>query len=183
MTRSILAREAEPIGKDLSPAKLREMGVSVLRELPRPGLVVIARDASVADLASYAEASASLLYCGGMLHRFPREDADGFLAACFRILAPFGTLRIATLDLDEIVHSYLLGWDAAAGVSRTRQLNAALRRPNLQFVYSEEELTGLLAGVGFQDISRFPPGASPHEPFWDLEREGTQSLVLEAKKP
>jgi len=182
MSRNVLAREKRVGGTDLTPDELRQMGVSVLHEHVPAAFVTVLPDAPATQLAQYADASVDLLYFG-TIHRFARETAENFLADCFRVLKRFGTVRIATLDLDEIVHAYLFDWSEETGISRTRQLNAALRRPDTLFVYGEEELRDLLRQAGFREVGRFAPGASAHERFWNLETDAAQRLVLEARKP
>jgi predicted SAM-dependent methyltransferase len=160
-------------------------GVSALSDRLGGVFATIAGDAPLRELARYAEASVDLLYCGGILHRMSRADGVDLVAGCFRVLKPSGALRVVTIDLDRLVQGYLFDWidDGDAGASRTEKLNAAFLRPEVQFIYGEEELTGLLAQAGFTDIRRFAVGASSNRRFWNLETGHANALILEAIKP
>jgi predicted SAM-dependent methyltransferase len=164
---------------------IASQGMSALPERLGVTFATITGDTPLRELARYGEGSIGLLYCGGLLHLMPRDDGDALAAACFRALKPLGTVRVATIDLERIVHGYLFDWsdEHDAGASRTRRLNAAFRQAGLQFVYSEDELTDLLARVGFADIRRFDVGASSNPRFWNLEPDRTHALILEATKP
>jgi predicted SAM-dependent methyltransferase len=163
----------------------RDHGVSTQSDRPGEVFAMVAGDAPLRELARHAVASVDLLYCGGILHRMQRVDAATLVAACFRVLKPFGSIRIATIDLDQIVQGYLFDWtdEGNAGASRTERLNAAFLQPEVQFIYGEEELTGLLAQAGFADIRRFGAGASSNRQFWNLESDPACALILEATKP
>ena len=149
------------------------------------GFVGITGEASARALAAAADGSIELLYCGGLLHRLSKEEGERLLATCFRVLKPRGSVRVTTIDLDQIVHGYLFDWGGAddAGMSRTERFNAAFRDAGAQFIYGEEELTSVLARTGFADIRRFAIGASADERFWNLESDPAQTLILEASKP
>lgn len=183
-TKRNALKSYDPLGDDVPAASSAE-DLSAGPGRLGAGFAAITGEASVRALSVCAEASIELMYCGGLLHRLPRTDGESLVAACFRVLKPLGTLRIATLDLDQIVHGYLFDWAGAddAGVSRTQRLNAAFREEGLQFLFGEEELTSLLARIGFVDIRRFGLGASAEERFWNLEPDYTQALILEARKP
>ncbi len=151
---------------------------------PNEKFAEVSSDSSISEIGLQPAESFALLYCGGFLHRKARSEADDVLAACFRVLRPLGTLRIATLDLDRIVHTYLFNWtDDDAGVSRTGKMNAAFQQRDLQYIFGEEELTTALTRAGFVEIQRLRAGASSHQRFWNLELDPAQALILEAKKP
>ncbi len=161
-----------------------------LRVVPRvepsePVFACVAADEPLRDLARRADASIDLLYCGGIIHRLHRQDGAKLVAECLRVVTPLGCLRIATIDLDAIIHGYLFDWtdDAPAGESRTQRLDAAMRQPGVAFLYGEEELTALLAHAGFAAIIRFGAGASSEPKFWNLESDRSRVLALEARKP
>ena len=159
--------------------------VSALSDRLDGVFAAIAGDAPLPELAHYADASVDLLYCGGVLHRMSRADGVDLVEGCFRVLKPLGSLRVVTIDLDQLVQGYLFDWtdDGDAGASRTEKLNAAFLRSRVQFIYGEEELNGLLAQAGFTDIRRFAVGASSHRRFWNLETDRANALILEAIKP
>jgi hypothetical protein len=136
------------------------------------------------DLSSYPRASAEALLCDGVVERIARADLRDFLAACAAVLRTFGLIRIATIDLDQIIHGYLFDWGTNRGVnqSRTQRLNEAFCDPEICFIYSEEELRDALTEAGFKEIRRFGLGGSSYPVFWDLPIDSNQRLILEAKK-
>jgi predicted SAM-dependent methyltransferase len=139
----------------------------------------------VRALSALAASSVGLLYCHGVVERIAREQIDGFLAECLRVLSPLGLLRVATADVDAIVHGYLFDWASteAASSSRTERLNAAFGQPGIRFLYGEEELTSVLTAAGFRAIRRFTCGASSDQRLWNVERDQRYALILEATKP
>jgi SAM-dependent methyltransferase len=50
---------------------------------------------------------AALVYCSHFLEHIPRSQVVGFLAECFRVLAPGGTLRLVLPDLENLCRAYL----------------------------------------------------------------------------
>jgi predicted SAM-dependent methyltransferase len=163
----------------------RGRGVPALSDSLDVVFATIAGNAPLRELARQGTASVDLLYCGGVLHRLSRVDGAGFVTGCFRVLKPLGSVRIATIDLDQFVQGYLFDWtdEREADASRTQKLNDVFLQPGVQFIYGEEELTGLLARAGFADIRRFAAGASSNRRFWNLESDHACALVLEAIKP
>jgi hypothetical protein len=136
-------------------------------------------------LSSFPRASVEAIFCDGVVERIVRPDLPDFLADCAAVLANAGLIRIATVDLDRIIHGYLFDWGAgkAAGISRTERVNNAFRDPGIHFLYSEEELRIALAKAGFKEVRRFGLGGSSYPPFWNLPIDSSQGLILEAKKP
>lgn len=55
----------------------------------------------------FGDNSFDLVYHSHVLEHFSRADGRRFLEACFRVLKPGGTLRIAVPDLEGIVRHYL----------------------------------------------------------------------------
>lgn len=170
--------------RDRQAADAHEVSSLSLSGRVGAGFVSITGEASMRALAACAEGSVELMYCGGLLHRLARADGERLLATCFRVLKSRGSLRVTTVDLDQIVHGYLFDWAGIddTGPSRTARLNAAFREGGAQFLYGEEELTALLARTGFADIRRFGIGASAEERFWNVESDHAQALILEAVK-
>lgn len=52
--------------------------------------------------------SAGLVYSSHFLEHIPRGQVPGFLAECWRILAPGGVLRLVLPDLDNLCRAYLM---------------------------------------------------------------------------
>lgn len=61
-----------------------------------------------------ADAACSVVYHSHVLEHIPKDKALGFIAECFRVLAPGGVLRIAVPDLETIAKLYLESLTAAA---------------------------------------------------------------------
>lgn len=187
MNRIVRATAGHAERKDARGSDSRSRVVSTLSDrLGGEVFAMVAGDAPLHELARHADASVDLLYCGGILHRMSRADGADLVAACLRVLKPLGSIRVATIDLDQIVQGYLFDWtderDPGAS-SRTQKLNAAFRQPGVQFIYGEEDLTELLRQAGFADIRRFAAGASSNRRFWNLESDRAHALILEATKP
>lgn len=53
------------------------------------------------------DAAAALVYSSHFLEHIPRGQVPGFLAECWRILAPGGVLRLVLPDLDNLCRAYL----------------------------------------------------------------------------
>jgi predicted SAM-dependent methyltransferase len=186
MNRTVRAKAGHDERADARGTDSRSRVVSALSDRLEGGVFArVAGDAPFHELARHAEASVDLLYCGGILHRLSRAEGADVVAACFRVLKPLGSIRVATIDLDRIVQGYLFDWtdDDDPGASRAERLNAAFRQPGIQFIYDEEDLTALLGQAGFADIRRFGVGASANRRFWNLESDHADALVLEATKP
>lgn len=185
MNRIVLAKTEHAERTEPRENDSRGQGVSVLSDRLGGAFARVTGDVPLHELARYAVASVDLVYCGGILHGMSRADGAALIAACFRVLKPLGSIRVATVDLDQIVQSYLFDWtdEGDAGVSRTEKLNAVFHQPGLEFIYGEEELTAMLAQAGFADVRRFGVGASSNRRFWNLESDDAYALILEATKP
>lgn len=55
----------------------------------------------------FPDHSFDVVYHSHVLEHFSREDAQDFIAECYRVLKPGGLLRVAVPDLEEIVKCYL----------------------------------------------------------------------------
>ncbi len=185
MNRIVRTQPEHTERKDARGDDFRGYSVSALSDRLGGVFAAVTGDAPLHELARHADASVDLLYCGGVLHRMSRAEGADLAAACLRVLKPLGSIRVATIDLDQIVQGYLFDWtdERDAGASRTQKLNAAFLQPGVQFIYGEEELTGLLAQAGFADIRRFAAGASSSRRFWNLDSDHACALILEATKP
>ncbi len=59
------------------------------------------------------DATCAAVYHSHVLEHIPKDQAPAFIAECFRVLAPGGTLRVAVPDLEGIAREYLKQLDAA----------------------------------------------------------------------
>src|SRR5258707_13417121 len=107
MNQMIVASATQRDRQAADAQKVSSLGLSSLSGRLGAGFVSITEEASMRMLAACAEGSVELMYCGGLLHRLARADGERLLATCFRALKPRGSLRVTTIDLDQIVHGYL----------------------------------------------------------------------------
>lgn len=138
----------------------------------------------VDELAGYPEATVHYAYCAG-IETWGLDMLGQTLSAIVRILKPSGVARIATKDLDAVVHGYLLDWDDApeTGMTRAQRLNDWRKNETAVHVFNEDDLRTALETAGFVDIWRLPAGASSIGIFQNCETSRDGELVLEGRKP
>lgn len=137
-----------------------------------------------------ASSSVDLIFSEHFVEHITHAQAHVLLAECRRVLKPGGIIRISTPNLKALVREYSLGrvteW-ADVGWSPSSPcglLNEGLRLWGHQYVYDTGELTALLAGAGFQNISAVEWRASEHPLLCGLEqRPYHDDVLLEAVRP
>jgi SAM-dependent methyltransferase len=126
----------------------------------------------------YANASFEAIFSSHVLEHLPLHGAKRCLLECHRCLAPGGVLRIAVPDLDAAVAEYQ-PQDALAWATGLFEADQPSEKNMHHFMYNFDSLRGLLASVGFSDVTRrsYRQGACP-----DLDRLDNRpaSLFVEA---
>lgn len=130
-----------------------------------------------------------LIFCEHFIEHITLNQAQAFLAECFRCLRPAGTLRLSTPSLVKIVAEYVLGrtseWEDVGWTPATpcQMLNEGLRSWGHQFVYDDVELRDILNEAGFREIKRVARRESTNANLNGLEcRPSHGELIFEAIK-
>ncbi len=147
-----------------------------------PFLAVVTDSAGLPDLSGIPAGTAALFALHG-IERWTDDLARTALGRIKLILRPGGVLRVATPDLDTVVHNYLFEWVKEEGaISRGQRFNRWRRALDAWWVYNEEDLTAMLAETGFTEIRRFVVGSGSQPAFCDLDVGELDLLVLEARR-
>lgn len=128
----------------------------------------------------FRDDSIDAVYSSHMLYNFTQIQALHCLKEVHRILAPNGIVRIAVIDLDELVRQY----DPQKPELFLEPIyQPAIRgvKNKMRWSYNEVSLSALMKQAGFQDIARrkFREGKCP-----DIERVDyrSDSLFMEGTK-
>jgi hypothetical protein len=99
-------------------------------------------------------------------------------------LMPGGVLRVATEDIDRVVHGYLAAEEHhGGGPSRAQTLASWFARRRGAHVFNEEDLVSLLRKTGFVSCQRFVAGSGSEPVFWNLDMDHDKDLIIEARRP
>jgi predicted SAM-dependent methyltransferase len=154
----------------------------------------------------FADKVFDYVFCEHFIEHLSYEQGTVCVAEAYRCLKAGGVFRLATPDLlqyVELFHRKLRPEGAeflrnAAAFYKIERLNACVAINHLfynwghQFLYTESELTELLAAHGFANIVRRSPGQSDHELLQGIESHERfygeamneyETMVLEAQKP
>jgi predicted SAM-dependent methyltransferase len=136
------------------------------------------------DFSLIADESADFIELEG-LGNWDDARVMAVLAETRRALRCGGTLRIATPDLDAVIHSYLFEWSRGLGSpTRGARFNAWLRSiQGVWHVYNEEDLMNLISKAGFVEMRRFVAGSGSEPALWNLEPVDASLIVIEARRP
>lgn len=122
-----------------------------------------------------------VIYSSHVIEHLFREEAEAVLRDAYRALKKGGLIRIAVPDLEHAVKLYQKGAKEEAlafffSVQRAGYLNQH------HYMYDFQLLRGLLASVGFRDVTRcsFQEGQCPDIKVLDNRPEET--LFVEARK-
>jgi predicted SAM-dependent methyltransferase len=130
-------------------------------------------------------------YSEHVLEHVSFEVGVSFLIELHRTLAPFGTVRIAMPDLDDLVDGYLHDWHRFDWVkwesytyleTRAQMINLAFRGWGHEHLYNREELGRALRLAGFTEIKFKAWGASDIPELAGLETRKDSLLIVEAQK-
>ncbi len=136
----------------------------------------------------YRTGSVDYIFSEHFIEHLCREDAMSFLEECYRTLKPGGVLRIATPDLDDLVHRYRENdwaqseWIQRFGYgwipNRCVMLNVTLREWEHRHIFNEEDLKVVGYLSGFLIIKRCKVGESRFAELSGLESR-KDSVVVE----
>ncbi len=140
----------------------------------------------------FADGAARLIYHEHLMEHLTLEEGRRCLRDWFRVLAPGGTLRIATPDLEYLVERYRGAWREQAWLAlpeyafietRAEMMNVAFRWWDHRYLYDGEELERRMREAGFGAIRRCAFGESPTPGLTGLETRPDSTLILEGVRP
>lgn len=112
------------------------------------------------------------VYAEHFLEHLAFEDALAFLVECRRVLAPDGTLRLSTPNLDWVLTTHYR-WHGVTPQDRVLdcvKLNRAFHAWGHQFLYNQETLAAALRNAGFAHVTFHRYGESERPELSGLER-------------
>jgi len=121
------------------------------------------------------------VYSSHMLYNLRKEEAEFCVREIFRVLRPGSVVRIAVIDLDELVQRYD-GAHPESFLHTIYQPEVARRKNHMQWSYNANSLTALLFSAGFVSIQRmqYRKGNIPDVEAIDYRPD---SLFVEGEKP
>lgn len=131
------------------------------------------------------------VYCADYLEHETLFEGRETLVQCHKMLRPGGTLRIATIHLDEVLNRYGKNTldDYAYGQLPsflelpTRELKLAAVLDKYRQLYNVAGLCSLLEDLGFEAIMQMEDGQFTDNLFWDIdELPPDKYFFIEAKK-
>lgn len=136
------------------------------------------------------DASVDAIYSEHFIEHVPLPAVQHLLRECRRVLRPEGVLRIATPDLEALLHAYHYAWrdqewlrePAFAFVdTRAHMLNLAFHGWGHQYLFDAEDLSKRLREAGFGVVQRCALGQSDHPALRSLETRADSRLIVEAR--
>lgn len=149
----------------------------------------------------------AFIYTEHMIEHIALRDAEAMLAECFRVMAPGGTIRIVTPDLeflttllstppppvlrDYIEYSIDEHHIHARGPEGIAVFNHFVRAWGHQYIHTAASLGTLISRAGFEQLRRCALNESPHAELTGLAKTDRmpagfvemESFVLEGRKP
>lgn len=116
------------------------------------------------------------LFAEHLLEHLAYDDALNFLRECRRVLAPDGTLRLSTPNLDWVMRTHYqpqLWKGEADAVHDCFILNRAFKGWGHQFLYNRQSLAATLRLAGFGVVEECRYGESRHDALRGIERHET----------
>jgi predicted SAM-dependent methyltransferase len=142
----------------------------------------------------YLNDSVDFIYNEHFIEHISVEEAVMFFKESRRLLKSGGVIRIATIDLDNLMRMHLpenSNWrkDAHLDVlglssiqTRAESFNIAMRRWGHQYVYNFEEISRRLKESGFTNISVHEFKKSTYPELCNIETRLESDLIVEAVK-
>jgi predicted SAM-dependent methyltransferase len=149
----------------------------------------------------FGEETFNYVFSEHVIEHITYLDGLRMLAECYRVLKPFGKIRISTPDLaflvdlvrpdkSELQCAYIK-WAGAPEGNETFVINNFVRDWGHTFIYDEKTLRGAMTHAGFVKITKCDLRRSKDPALRDLENETRmpagflqlESLTLEGCKP
>jgi predicted SAM-dependent methyltransferase len=107
------------------------------------------------------------------------DKAIDFLVHAGSSLAPGGRIRLSTPNLAWVIrtHFTLAPTDEEQRLAETLKTNRAFHGWGHRFLWSPEMLVGVMASVGYEDVTQHGYGESGDPELAELERHGGYSVV------
>lgn len=141
----------------------------------------------------YTDQTVNGIYSEHFFEHLTQAEGLRFLRECRRVLKPDGIVRIAMLDLDDVINRYVsedwrgdgdmfkLGYDWVS--NRCEMLNIGMREWGHKHVYNEEELTRIAQMAGLEPTRRCEHGKSDTPEFVGRETRNSSKLIMEFTVP
>ena len=71
----------------------------------------------------FSDSSCEVVYHSHLLEHFTKDDAEGLILECYRVLRPGGVIRVVVPDLEDITKQYIKQRDMAQDGSSTAEAN------------------------------------------------------------
>jgi predicted SAM-dependent methyltransferase len=138
----------------------------------------------------FGDGSVGFVFSEHVIEHLSLAEASYSMKEFARVLAKDGVIRIATVDLDQVISKYHGDWADQRWLStdgqnihtRAQMLNAIFYQWGHKFIYNEEELRFLLQSSKFTLIARKTWGNSDLPILCNLERREDSKLIIEARK-
>lgn len=136
----------------------------------------------------YEDKTIDGIYSEHFIEHLSQRDNVAFLRECRRVLKPGGRVRIATPDLDELIHQYADNnwrqpWLRQYGYewicNRAEYLNISMREWGHSWVVNEEELCRLANLAGLESPQRCTLNKSSDSRMTNLETRAESTLIME----
>lgn len=120
----------------------------------------------------FESSTVECIYTSHMLEHLSRGGAQSFLKEAYRVLKPYGVLRVSVPDLAMLIDTYLSTRDADAFMTemlveappaesirdKIKLLVTGYRHH--QWMYDGDSLSNAMARVGFEEVETMLPGAT-----------------------
>jgi len=139
----------------------------------------------------YKHDSIDFIYNEHFIEHLTVEEGLGVIKNFHKILKQGGALRIATIDLDYIVHKYNFFWKNQDWIkthkyqwikTKAEMMNICFHEWGHKYLYNEEELKRRLEEAGFKKIKSVKFNKSGFEELKNRETRKDSKLILEAIK-
>jgi predicted SAM-dependent methyltransferase len=134
--------------------------------------------------------SVSFIFGEHFIEYIPRKALFSLLRECYRVLKPNGALRITIVDIEALARAYLNDPERVRLLNERNQqcgykycsfpidiLNKTFFEDYQTCEYDAQTLRRLFAEAGFQNISCYQVGESPHAALSGIEKHDKGSIL------